>query len=99
MGSGKPYYRDNCSYEKPLFDVNVKLYNSYIEKALVKFDQIEKSTVLGKVTYWISKNEKFAKGVYIKLKEFSISDTYFMEIEIRNEPDVTKEKLEEKKDD
>ena len=99
MGSGKPYYRDNCSYEKPLFDVTVKLYNSYIEKALVKFDKIEKTTVLGKVTYWISKNEKFAKGVYIKLKEFSISDTYFMEIEIRNEPDVTKEKLEEKKDD
>ncbi|MGB3007291.1 MAG: hypothetical protein WBC06_12325 [Chitinophagaceae bacterium] len=98
MGSAKPYYRDNCSYEKPQFDVNVKLYTGYIEKALVKFEKIEKTTVLGKVTYWINKNEKFAKGVYIKLKEFSISGTYFIEIEIRNEPDVTKERLEEKDD-
>ncbi len=98
IGSGKPYYRDNCSYEKPLLDVNVKLYKGYIEKALVKFEKIEKTTVLGKVTYWINKNEKFAKGVYIKVKEFYISDTHFMEIEIRNEPDVTKQQLEEKKE-
>jgi len=97
-GSVKPYYRDNCSYEKPLFDVNVNLYKSLIEKALVKFEKIEKITVLGKVTYWISKNEKFAKGVYIKLNEFSISGTYFIEIEIRNEPDTTKERLEQKKE-
>ncbi len=98
VGSAKPFYRDNCSYEKPLFDVNVKLNKGYIEKALVRFEKIEKTTVLGKVTYWISKNEKFAKGVYIKLKEFAISGTYFIEIEIRNEPDVTKERLEQKND-
>lgn len=98
MGSSKPYYRDNCSYEKPQFDASVKLYTGYIEKALVKFEKIEKTTVLGKVTYWVSKNEKFAKGVYIKLNEYSISGTYFIDIEIRNEPDVTKEKLEQKKE-
>jgi hypothetical protein len=35
IGSSKPYYNDNCSYEKSVSEIKAKLYTSYIEKALV----------------------------------------------------------------
>ncbi len=99
IGSTKPYYYDNCSHQKPEFDVKEKLYKSYIEKALVKFEKIEKTTVLGKVTYWLSKNATYSDGVYIRLEEFAISDNYFIKIEIKNDPEATKESLEKKRDE
>ena len=44
-------YEDNWSYPKPEYDKRVKQYISIIEKAMVKFEKVERPNVLGKKTY------------------------------------------------
>jgi uncharacterized HAD superfamily protein len=97
FGSYQPYYEDNCSYEKTISEQKAKQYKNYIEKAMLKFEKVERATPLGKETYWLNKNEKYASGVYIMLEEFALSDNYFIKIRVRNDKDMTRERIEKMK--
>lgn len=90
-------YEDNWSYPKPEADNRVKQYISMIEKAMGKFEKVERPNVLGKKTYWLNRNPKFSQATYILLDEFEISGTYFLKFVVKNDKDMTKEKIEQMK--
>lgn len=93
-----PVYQDNWSYEKAEAETRVKQYTKYIEKVLGQFEKIEKPNVLGKKTFWLSKNSNYAEGTYILLDEFSISDNYHVKFVVANDKTKTKEEIEKMKD-
>lgn len=91
-------YYDNWSYEKTEAETRVKQYTKYIEKVLVQFEKIEKPNVLGKKTFWLSKNPKHIEGTYILLDEFSLSDNYHIKFVVAVDKNITKEEIEKMKD-
>ncbi len=91
-------YEDNWSYEKTVAEARVKQYIKYIEKVFGQFEKIEKPNVLGKKTFWLSKNPKYAVGTYILLDEYSLSDNYYVKFVVATDKNKTKEEIEKMRD-
>jgi hypothetical protein len=91
-------YEDTWSYDKITADARLKQYVKYIEKVFGQFEKIEKPNVLGKKTFWLSKNPKFAAGTYILLDEYSLSDNYYIKFAVATDRNITKEEIEKMKD-
>jgi hypothetical protein len=91
-------YEDNWSYDKLMADAKFKEYSKYIEKVLGQFEKIEKPTVLGKKTYWTSKNPKHTLGTYILIDEYDIDKNYFIKLVVCADKEMTKENIEKMKD-